>query len=55
MNKVIGYFLAILGLALTLLPALLVFVGKMEFETHKMLMTVGMVCWFLGVVRLVKR
>ena len=35
-----------IGLALTLLPALMVFAGTMEFATHKTLMLVGTGLWF---------
>jgi len=35
-----------LGLALTLGPSLLVFAGRITWETHSRLMLVGMLLWF---------
>lgn len=35
-----------LGLVLTVFPAVLVFAGVIELQTHYILMTVGMLCWF---------
>jgi hypothetical protein len=40
--KIISY----LGLALTLLPCLLVFAGVIELATSKRIMVVGMLLWF---------
>jgi hypothetical protein len=40
--KIISY----LGLALSIVPAFLVFAGKIELETHYQLMIAGMVMWF---------
>ena len=39
--------LSALGLALTVVPAFLVFGGVVSWETHATLMVVGMVVWFL--------
>ncbi len=36
----------IAGLALTLLPAFLVFAGYLAFDTHKKLMLLGFILWF---------
>ncbi|HNU76944.1 MAG: hypothetical protein WBK43_03020 [Prolixibacteraceae bacterium] len=38
--------LSFLGLALTLVPSLLVLKGILELKDHYLLMTVGMVLWF---------
>ena len=38
----IGY----LGLALTIVPAILVFAGSLEMEQHKWLMLIGLILWF---------
>ena len=35
-----------LGLVLTLLPSVLVFIGAIDFPLHKTLMLVGTVLWF---------
>jgi hypothetical protein len=40
--------LALVGLALTILPPLLIFVGAMELNFLKPLMLIGMVLWYLG-------
>jgi hypothetical protein len=40
--KIISY----LGLALTVVPALLVFGGTIELKSHYLLMAIGMVMWF---------
>jgi hypothetical protein len=40
-------FLSFCGLALTLGPSLLVFAGRLAWETHAQLMAVGMVLWFI--------
>ena len=34
------------GLVLTVVPSLLVFAGKIEWELHSHLMAAGMICWF---------
>lgn len=36
-----------MGLALTLIPAFLVFAGMLSLETNKNLMLVGTLAWFL--------
>lgn len=38
--------LSFLGLALTIVPSMLVFRGTIAIETHYTLMIVGMVLWF---------
>jgi hypothetical protein len=38
--------LSILGLLLTICPSLLVFAGRLSWQTHANLMLVGMVFWF---------
>ena len=42
--KVLSY----VGLALTLIPAFLVFMGEIPFETNKTLMLIGTICWFIS-------
>lgn len=39
-------FISFLGLALTVVPAILVFMGQLPFETHRLLMLFGMIMWF---------
>jgi len=36
------------GLVLTILPAFLVFAGKIDFNYHIILMIVGTILWFLS-------
>jgi hypothetical protein len=38
--------LSFLGLALTIVPAVLVFMGQLAFETNQTLMLIGMLLWF---------
>ncbi|AKD05383.1 hypothetical protein POKO110462_14855 [Pontibacter korlensis] len=40
-------FISLVGLLLTVLPALLVFTGTMEQSHHKMLTLAGTALWFL--------
>lgn len=47
MPKIILTLLAITGLGLTLIPSILVFAGSLSFETHRTLMLIGFVLWFL--------
>ena len=44
-----------LGLALSIVPSLLVFAGRLSMETNLNLMAVGMVLWFATVVFWIKR
>ena len=46
MKRIIITALALLGLGLTILPALLVFAGTINADTHKSLMVAGFVIWF---------
>jgi hypothetical protein len=39
--------ISLAGLALTVVPAFLVFAGTIEWETHATLMAVGTVLWFI--------
>ena len=41
-------FISLGGLILTLGPSLLVFAGRLAWQTHAQLMVVGMVLWFVG-------
>jgi hypothetical protein len=36
-----------IGLLLTILPAFLVFAGKLEWNTHAVLMGIGALLWFV--------
>ncbi|MBB5285517.1 hypothetical protein HNQ92_003674 [Rhabdobacter roseus] len=53
--KTLFYLLAALGLLLTIVPAVLVFTGTISNAEHKNLMAVGMVLWFVGITRIMKR
>ncbi len=46
MKNILIPILAIAGLGLTLIPALLVFTNQMEAPLQKQLMALGMVLWF---------
>ena len=37
--------LSVLGLVLTIVPALLVFSGTLSLEQHKVYMIIGTLCW----------
>jgi ABC-type transport system involved in cytochrome bd biosynthesis fused ATPase/permease subunit len=47
MKKILA-FLAYTGLALTLLPSLLVFHGSLSTNVHKQLMLAGAMIWFIA-------
>ena len=40
--------LSFIGLALTIIPSVLVLMGEMDLELNKKLMAAGMVIWFVG-------
>ncbi|CAN5544616.1 hypothetical protein BH23BAC1_BH23BAC1_35970 [soil metagenome] len=44
--RVILILISIAGLALTVVPSLLVFTGIIELASHKNLMMIGTVMWF---------
>jgi hypothetical protein len=46
--KLILKSLSLLGLALTILPAFLVFLNLLSWSLHSDLMTVGMIVWFVS-------
>jgi len=37
---------SLIGLLLTMTPPILIFLGKIDLDTTKLLMTLGMVAWF---------
>ena len=43
--------LSILGLVLTIVPAILVFAGQLDIVQNKQLMMIGMLLWFGGGLR----
>jgi hypothetical protein len=45
--KMLATVLAIIALGLTIIPAILVFIGKMDLTLHKQLMTAGTILWFV--------
>ncbi|MBC8184960.1 hypothetical protein H8E88_28030 [candidate division KSB1 bacterium] len=47
--KLILIILSLLGLILTIVPAVLVFANIIELSTHKNLMLIGTVLWFVTV------
>ena len=44
--KMMVKLLSLVGLALTMVPAFLVMNGSIRWETHALLMVIGMVLWF---------
>lgn len=38
--------LSFIGLLLTMIPPVLIFMGKIDLDTTKLVMTIGMVAWF---------
>ena len=42
------------ALCLTLVPAILVFAGMLDWATHARLMLTGMLCWFIAAPFLMK-
>ena len=46
--KILATVLAIIALGLTIIPAILVFSGKMDLDMHKQLMTGGTILWFVS-------
>jgi len=47
MSKIISATLAIIALALTIIPSILVFNGVIELDLHKKCMGAGTVLWFV--------
>ncbi|SMO48939.1 hypothetical protein [Fodinibius sediminis] len=45
--KTLLVLLSIAGLALTVIPSVLVFSQGLSLETHKLLMLAGMLMWFI--------
>ena len=45
--KTILKSISYIALAATVLPSILVFAGTIELETHKWIMVIGMVVWFV--------
>jgi len=39
--------ISIIGLLATVVPSILVFAGTTEFETHKIIMLIGMLFWLI--------
>lgn len=44
--KVLLIILSVIGLGLTIIPSVLVFLQDITMESHKQLMFVGMILWF---------
>jgi hypothetical protein len=44
--KILLILISCIGLAMSILPSVLVFLGKMDMQTNTTLMTIGMVLWF---------
>ena len=45
--KTIWKTISYIGLLATVVPSILVFSGVVELQTHKMMMLVGMILWFI--------
>lgn len=46
--KIIYQIISGIGLALTIIPSILVFAGQLDFQTNKTLILVGTFLWFLS-------
>jgi hypothetical protein len=44
--KILLIIISSIGLAMSILPSVLVFLGKMDMQTNTTLMAIGMVLWF---------
>jgi len=44
--KIFLKIISFIGLGLTLIPSIFVFIGSIEFTTHKFLMIFGSALWF---------
>lgn len=44
--KIILIIISVIGLGLTLIPSVLVFMQDISLESHKQLMLIGMIMWF---------
>jgi len=53
--KILIRVIAVLGLLLTIVPAVLVFQGAIVWKTHAQLMSVGMVLWFMTAPSIMKK
>ncbi len=45
--KKVFFVIALIGLALTVLPSFFVFYGFIEWKTHTQFMFAGMIIWFI--------
>ena len=45
--KIIWIIISCIGLLASVLPSILVFYGVVELQTHKTMMLVGMILWFV--------
>lgn len=48
MNKTLWLIISFIGLGLTIIPSVLVFIGVLEMSMNKSLMAVGCLLWFAG-------
>ena len=46
--KVFLKIVSLIGLLLTMIPPVLIFMGKIELDSTKILMAFGMVAWFVS-------
>jgi hypothetical protein len=53
--KILLISIAFIGLLATILPSILVFFGTIELGTHKTIMGIGMVVWFVTAPFFMKR
>ncbi len=45
--RTIAFITALIGLALTIVPSLFVFLGNLSWGDHAQLMFIGMILWFI--------
>ncbi len=53
--KILLISIALIGLLATILPSILVFSGAIEPGTHKTIMSIGMILWFVTAPFFMKR
>ncbi|MCG2589748.1 hypothetical protein [Rhodohalobacter sulfatireducens] len=44
--KILLIILSVIGLGLTIIPSVLVFIQDISLDSHKQLMLIGMILWF---------
>ncbi len=45
--RILAFFIAAVGLVLTIVPSFFVFLGNLTWQAHARLMFIGMLLWFI--------